>query len=379
MLFTMSVPVVSLCLGVVLSCDVSAQDPVSQPTNLVPYTQNFDSITTGNDSDPDLGSSLYEADPWRVFGNAFNPQGEFMFGYGPFFAPNGPDGDGAAFSNVATGEPATSGDNYLNVFNDYNNEFHGDGSGNIVSSLIFQERNVLPENVGEVWVFEFDYRSGTSPFGIADGLSNGSTAGAFVTVLMSSDNSFFTIDRFTFDTSAATDEFQRGSIEIEIIEAHVGERLQFGFECAASNFASTGVFYDTLSFATASASALGDFNNDGDVDCDDIDEYVGTLGADAIGDLADLDLVADGTIDSADVAFLVQTLVATTNGEVGTSLGDLNCDGTVNVLGDALVLVTNLGMSGVSYTQGDINLDGTVNVLGDALVLVTNLGNTNAQ
>ena len=62
---------------------------------------------------------------------------------------------------------------------------------------------------------------------------------------------------------------------------------------------------------------------------------------------------------------------------MGTFPGDLNCDGTVNVLGDAFVLVGSLGMSGTLYSEGDINFDGTVNVLGDAFVLVGNLGMTN--
>jgi hypothetical protein len=58
-------------------------------------------------------------------------------------------------------------------------------------------------------------------------------------------------------------------------------------------------------------------------------------------------------------------------------LGDLDLDGTVNVLGDAFTLVGSLGSTVVSYSQGDINLDGAVNVLGDAFVLVGNLGRTN--
>ena len=55
--------------------------------------------------------------------------------------------------------------------------------------------------------------------------------------------------------------------------------------------------------------------------------------------------------------------------------GDANLDGVVNVLGDAFVLVANLGTtSGASWPTGDFNGDGQVNVLGDAFVLVANLG-----
>ena len=55
--------------------------------------------------------------------------------------------------------------------------------------------------------------------------------------------------------------------------------------------------------------------------------------------------------------------------------GDANLDGRVDVLGDAFVLVANLGTnSGASWPTGDFNGDGQVNVLGDAFVLVANLG-----
>ena len=57
--------------------------------------------------------------------------------------------------------------------------------------------------------------------------------------------------------------------------------------------------------------------------------------------------------------------------------GDVNLDGTVDVLGDAFALVANLNLSsGTSWSLGDLNADGTVNVLGDAFILVANLGRT---
>jgi hypothetical protein len=138
------------------------------------------------------------------------------------------------------------------------------------------------------------------------------------------------------------------------------------------NLGNVGFWVDNVVVAT-------DLTVDGDgaVDCLDVDEYIGILGMPATGGLVDFDLETDGTIDSADVAFLVENLVQTTNGQTGTFLGDLNCDGQVNVLGDAFILVANLGSSATSYLQGDINLDGTINVLGDAFALVANLGSSN--
>jgi len=130
-------------------------------------------------------------------------------------------------------------------------------------------------------------------------------------------------------------------------------------------------------FTAASDGVVGDFNGDGVVNCDDIDEYRGILNSPADAALAGFDLEVDGTINFADVENFIENVVETSNGQVGTFVGDLNCDGQVNVLGDALILVTSLGAASDLYSEGDANLDGTVNVLGDALLLVTNLGSSN--
>ena len=152
---------------------------------------------------------------------------------------------------------------------------------------------------------------------------------------------------------------------------------------ASVNSQNKGFWLDNLVVATGvmvdTPDALGDLNSDGVVDCLDIDSYIGNLGLDAGEVAAGLDLVADGTIDSLDVAFLIENLVVTTNGATGTAVGDFNCDGEVNVLGDAFILVANLNDSVGSYSLGDANLDGTVNVLGDAFTLVANLGFSNDQ
>jgi len=152
----------------------------------------------------------------------------------------------------------------------------------------------------------------------------------------------------------------------------------FSSHNSSVNGQNKGFWVDNIVVATdltvePSPVAAGDLNTDGVVDCDDIDEFIDNDGS------AVFDVDSSGVVDAADVEFLVTTLVQTSNGEVGTFLGDLNCDGQVNVLGDALILVTGLGSAATSYGQGDINLDGQVNVLGDALVLVTNLGNNNAN
>ena len=124
------------------------------------------------------------------------------------------------------------------------------------------------------------------------------------------------------------------------------------------NAGNVGFWVDNIVVATdltveGTPPLLGDFNGDLVVDCADIDEYIGNLDSDAAA-RPELDLVADGTIDSADFEFLVEELVETTNGQVGTFLGDFDCNGTVDVLGDAFILVGSLGQPTASYSAGDI-------------------------
>ena len=125
---------------------------------------------------------------------------------------------------------------------------------------------------------------------------------------------------------------------------------------------------------------LGDFDGDGDVDCDDLDGYVGNIGASVegmTGALANLDIDLDDTITADDAEECITTLVITSNGVTGTFPGDLDCSGSVDVLNDAFALVTNLGDTVTSYAEGDVDFSGNVDVLNDEFVLVGNLGETN--
>ena len=136
----------------------------------------------------------------------------------------------------------------------------------------------------------------------------------------------------------------------------------------------------TLTATAPMANSAGDFDGNGVVDCDDLDGYIGNIGASVAGmteGLANLDFDGDEMITQADINSTIMDLVVTSNGVTGTFPGDLNCDGTVNVLGDAFALVGNLGGPATSYSEGDANFSGNVDVLGDAFILVGNLGNTN--
>ena len=124
---------------------------------------------------------------------------------------------------------------------------------------------------------------------------------------------------------------------------------------------------------------VGDSDGDMDVDCDDLDSYVGNLDTSVAGStgLANLDIDGDEMLTLEDANEAITTLVVTSNGITGTFPGDFNCNGTVDVLNDAFVLVGNLGGLVTMYSEGDANFDGFVDILGDAFILVENLGESN--
>ena len=121
----------------------------------------------------------------------------------------------------------------------------------------------------------------------------------------------------------------------------------------------------------------GDFELDGDVDPDDVDFYSGNLDQMAVGDLVQLDLDGDGIVTLDDHDFHIENLLQISDNRVGTIVGDINLDGTVDVLGDAFPLIGNLGStSGVGYATGDLNADGAVDVLVDGFRLIANIGSS---
>ena len=82
----------------------------------------------------------------------------------------------------------------------------------------------------------------------------------------------------------------------------------------------------------------------------------------------------------ADHQFHIENFVQTSNGQVGTIVGDLNLNGSVDVLGDAFCLVAGLGLEiGAGYADGDLTADGAVDILEDAFVLIANLGLSNEE
>lgn len=129
----------------------------------------------------------------------------------------------------------------------------------------------------------------------------------------------------------------------------------------------------------AFVSSAGDFDENGVVDCNDLQGYFGNLGAsvEGITGFANLDIDSDGTLSLDDAHEAIKTLVVTSNGIKGTFPGDFNCDGRVDVVVDAFTLVGSLGGLATSYEEGDASFDGSVDILTDAFILIGNLGESN--
>jgi PEP-CTERM motif len=205
------------------------------------YSQNFEGLNAGS-------STALSGDGWLVFGNVFNPGGGYLYGYGPFGAPNGTPG----FSSVATGEGGPNqGQQYINIYSDYNNTGEHN-AGNFVEANTFQEQTIGAANVGQTWNFTFDFKaSSTAGPGGAGTLTN-----AFIKVL-DPNSGFATVLYNALNTTAAsTTTWSEGNVlSVTILPQWVGGAqahiLQVGFNAKSTNFNPTGVFYDNLNFSQA--------------------------------------------------------------------------------------------------------------------------------
>ena len=182
--------------------------------------------------DPNSPTALSDAG-WLVFANVFDPGGGYMYGYGPFGAPNG----GPGFCQIAVGQGGPDqGNHQIVTYSDYNNSDHG--NGNLIEANVFKELIVPQAAVGNTVVFTFDAKHGD--------LAAPSTSLAFIKVI---DSVGFWLDGYSFvDTTNMDVNWGTFSISLLIEQHMVGDYLQFGFSNTATNWNTSGQFYDNILF-----------------------------------------------------------------------------------------------------------------------------------
>lgn len=213
---------------------------------LFSYSQNFETMNAAS------GSAL-SADGWKVFANVFTGSGGYVYGYGPFAAPNGTGG----FSSIASGEGGTAqGTQYLNTFSDYLNGDHANNPTWRIESNVFQEQVVSSTDLGTIWNFSFDYKA-SSQFGP----SGQTETRAFIKVLNPAAGFSMVAFPNLVTTAASPSNWASGSLSITIDNSWSGHILQFGFMNTVNNYQPSGVFYDNIQFQAvpepATMSVLG--------------------------------------------------------------------------------------------------------------------------
>lgn len=236
------VGILMLALALVLSVPASAQ--------LAPYSQDFEGLDQAN---PDaLG-----ADGWLVFGNVFDGDGNYQYGYGVFPAPN----PGGGFSAIDSGQGGPDqGAQQLAVYSDYNNGDHGKGW--LIEANVFQERVIAPEDVGSTWVFAFDAKRGSINDPSFPSCPCSSVALAFFKTLDPA-NGFALTNFIAFDTTNLPDAWGSYELSIDIDPSLSGQLLQFGFLSTATLFQPSAVFYDNVNFFKGPLQIAIDIKPDG--------------------------------------------------------------------------------------------------------------------
>jgi hypothetical protein len=225
----------------VLAAALLCLTPVVGQAALSPYLGTFEGMIVGELGQPNSLSN----DGWVVYGNVFTPAHVYMYGYGPFPAPN----DGAAFCAVATGQGGDpQGTNQLSVYSDYNNQ-GAHTAGNLVESNVYHEQTVSAGDVGNTWTLQIDAKLGN--------LAGGSTALAFIKTI--DPNAGWAMTNFiTVNTTAIPATWNTYTISIPVDAGLVGQFMQFGFANTATHNEASGVYYDNVVWhQTAGAGVPG--------------------------------------------------------------------------------------------------------------------------
>ncbi len=141
-------------------------------------------------------------------------------------------------------------------------------------------------------------------------------------------------------------------------------RLWGGIHVPADDFAGrimgSAIGNDAYQFATTFFSGPGDFDIDGDYDCDDIDALVAEIAAGS--NSASFDLSGDGAVNGTDLElWLVEAGSRKTSTGAAYLAGDANLDGFVDV-SDFNIWNSHKFENAAGWCGGDFSADGFVDV-----------------
>ena len=203
--------------------------PLSGHAALSAYSQNFESLVQA--SPTALGD-----DGWKIYGNVFNLDGSYSYGYGVYAAPNGT----AGFSSIASGQGGSAqGNQQLVVYSDYNN---ANQPTKRIEALVFHEQTISAADAGATWTFQFDAKHGD--------LAGDSTAFAFIKTLNPAAG-YATTNYLPLTMTGISADWNHYSVSLPVDVALSGQLLQFGFAATATNYTASGTLYDNVSFALA--------------------------------------------------------------------------------------------------------------------------------
>ena len=201
-----------------------------------PYSQDFENL-------PMVDGSL-TGDGWLVYGNIFDPAWNYLWGHGPWPAPN----NIGNWQDITTGQGGPpQGMQQLVQYSDYGNAEHG--NGNWVESLLFQEQP-LPVGANGIWCFQFDAKRGD--------LAGASMAFAFIKTI-DPNAGWAQSSLTTYDTTYLPVEWGTYTISLDVTP-YAGQLIQFGFATQATNYEPCGVLYDNVFFYECSGSPVEDLS-----------------------------------------------------------------------------------------------------------------------
>lgn len=242
---------------------------------LIPdFSQDFNGLLPADPANT-VDDLELENDGWVFFGSALKPAEDpnGYFQYGSYEGIGGaPNNVGGAFSGVNVDGLDPSGNQFLNVFANYNQaercDVTGlDASGNPtcdtsvdptavvdtdwqIQAIVYQEIGVIStDDLGKTVTFNFDARRPDDGSAVGVNCVSPCTAAAFIKTI-DPNNGYATTNNIVLDTTAiALGTWNSYTLKLDLTNPDLeGQILQFGFENVNRGYDTSGVNYDNVDF-----------------------------------------------------------------------------------------------------------------------------------